>query len=199
MATGKPFSKQVVTPKAVAKYPWLNKPDTRFGGAHYKVNLEFEGDEGQKFYEQVEAIAEEALAHQKVIDPAYKKIKSLKLPIEPAEDEEGNEIEGKYVMKIKSNAFIATKDGETLEMKPKLVDAMKQPFSGAVFGGSIIKCAIQLVPYSGFGGGLTARLNAVQVLKAVEGNSATDMFEEEEDYASNSNDDVDTPDANDDF
>lgn len=179
---GKPFSKQVVTPKGIAQYPWLNRPDTRFNNAVYKVNLTFEGEEGEKFYQQLETIAKEALEHQKGIDPAFKKLRSLKLPIEQAEDEEGNPIDGKYVMKIKSNAFIEV-NGDKIEMKPRLVDAKKQPFEGNVYGGSEIKCALQLVPYSGFGGGLTARLQAVQVLVAAQGgNNAADMFDVEEDY-----------------
>jgi hypothetical protein len=198
MAKVKNFSKQVVTPKSVAIYPWLNSPDTRFGNAVYKVNLSFKGEEGQKFYEMIEATAQEALAHQKEIDPQFKKIKSLKLPIEPAEDEEGNEIEGEYVMKIKSNAFI-TVNGEQVEIKPKLVDANKKPFEGRVYGGSLIKCAINLVPYSGFGGGLTARLNAVQVLVPAEGGNSADAFDVEDDHASASDSSDDDTSGDDDF
>lgn len=186
----KNFSKQVVTPKAIAVYPWLNRPDTRFNQSKYKVNLSFKGDEGKKFYESVEAISKEALEHQRAIDPAFKKLKSLKLPIVPAEDEEGNEIAGEYTMKISSNAFI-TVDGEQIELKPKLVDAHKQPFKGTVYGGSEIKCAISLVPFSGFGGGLTARLNAVQVLVAAQGGSGgADAFDVEDGYGDPSTDEA---------
>lgn len=181
MAKVKQFSKKVVTPKAVAVYPWLNSPDTRFGNTQYKVNLTFKGEEGQKFYDMVVATAKEALAYQKDIDPAFKKIKELKLPIVPAEDENGNEIDGEYTMKIKSNAFI-TVAGEQIEIKPSLVDANKAKFEGRIYGGSLIKCAISLVPYSGFGGGLTARLDAVQVLTASEGGGSSDAFDVEDGY-----------------
>lgn len=173
----------MVTSVAIAEYPWLTQPDTRFGEPTYKVNLRFTGEEGEKLMAQLEELADEALAHQKEIDPAFKKIKKLAIPMAPAEDEEGNEIEGEYVMKLKSKAFITRRDGTTVDNKPTIVDSQKNPFNQPVFGGSKVKVNLRLTAYPGFGGGISARILAVQVIELVSGGgSRVDAFDVEDGF-----------------
>ena len=182
MAQAKPWSKSFVTPEAVAEYPWLTTPDTRFGEPTYKVNLRFFGEEGENLVKQFEGYAEEALAHMKQIDPAFKKIKALSIPIAQAEDADGNEIPGEYVLKLKCKAFITLKDGSTVDNKPQVVDSQKNPFEGSVFGGSKVKVNLRLSAYPGFGGGLSARILAVMVKELVSGGSRTDAFDVEDGF-----------------
>lgn len=182
MAAAKPWGVSFVTPIAIAEYPWLTTPDTRFGEPTYKVNLRFSGDEGAKLMAQLEQYAVDALTHMKGMDPAFKKIKALSIPMAPAEDEDGNEIEGEYVMKLKCKAFITTKDGKVIDNKPDIVDSKKNAFEGSIFGGSKVKVSLRLSAYPGFGGGISARIAAVQVLDLVSGGKRTDAFDVEDGF-----------------
>lgn len=178
----KPWSKQIITPVGTAMYPRLNTPDDRFGEPRYEVTVKFSGEEAEILKAQLEKLAVEALPQQKEADTRFAKIKKLATPLKPVLDEEGNEVEGEYTLQAKAKAFITTKAGDVIDNKPDLVDAKKNPLDVPVWGGSMVKVAIQLVPYSTFGGGLSARLKAVQVLELVTAGGVSDMFDEEDGY-----------------
>lgn len=178
----KPWSKTIITPEGTALYPRLTEPDARFGEPRYEVTIKFTGEEAEAIKAQLEALAVEALAQQADFDPKFKKLKALALPLKPVMDDEGNEVEGEYTMQCKAKAFITTKQGATIPNKPALVDAKKNPIDVAVWGGSKIKVAVQLIPFSTFGGGLSARMKGVQVLELVTATGAAGMFDVEDGF-----------------
>ena len=174
MATERNFRKKIKTPFGIAEYPWLNKPDTKFG-EQYKVNIRVVGDEATAFYEQMKDLAEEALLQQKKADPeGYKKIKVLKkIFIEPAEDDEGDVIANEYVIKAKTNRYYKY-NGEDYENTIEIVDMDKKEVTESVYSGSDLRGILTIKPYSGFGGGLSASINAVQVRTLVSGGAGGD-------------------------
>lgn len=182
MATAKPWSKTIVTPEGIALYPRLSEPDSRFGEPRYEVTVKFSGEEAEALKAQLETLAEEALANQQQLDPKFKKLKALAVPLKPVMDDEGNEVEGEFTLQAKCKAFITTKQGSTIPNKPAVIDAKKNPIDVAVWGGSKIKVAIQLIPFSTFGGGISARLKAVQVLELVTASGVSGMFEVEDGF-----------------
>jgi hypothetical protein len=70
------------------------------------------------------------------------------------------------------------------DFKPIIVDAKLNPLPAGVRigGGSIIKVDVTLDAYEGFGGGITAYLNGVQVLKFEEDTFGKPRFDAEEGY-----------------
>lgn len=178
----KPWSKTIVTPEGIALYPRLNEPDARFGEPRYEVTIKFTGEEAEKIKAQLETLSVEALEQQQEVDPKFKKLKALASPLKEVLDEDGNVVEGEYTLHCKAKAFITTKQGNTVPNKPAVVDAKKNPIDVAVWGGSKIKVAVQLIPFSTFGGGLSARLKGVQVLELVTSSGVAGMFSEEDGY-----------------
>lgn len=77
------------------------------------------------------------------------------------------------------------------DYKPIIVDAKLNPLPAGVRigGGSIIKVDVTLDAYEGFGGGVTAYLNGVQVLKFEEDTFGKPRFDAEEGYVHSSDDD----------
>lgn len=178
----KPWSKTIITPEGTALYPRLNEPDARFGEPRYEVTVKFTGEEAEAIKAQLEALAVEALEQQQEVDAKFKKLKALASPLKEVLDEDGNVIEGEYTLQCKAKAFITTNQGNTIPNKPAVVDAKKNPIDVAIWGGSKIKVAVQLIPFSTFGGGLSARLKGVQVLELVTSTGVAGMFGVEDGY-----------------
>lgn len=178
------------TPAGVAKYPKLNKPDTKFKEeGEYSVTLLLSEDKAQAV---VEAIHE---AHQEAKEEGRKKAKGKKvkeadLPFFEVVDDQGNET-GEIGFKFKTKASGTRKDGSRWTRRPALFDSMGQAVNPAqveIWGGSILKVAYTAEPFyvPALGAGVTLRLQAVQVLKLVSGGQreAKDYgFGEEEGYA----------------
>lgn len=191
---------KLTTPTAIASYPWLNVPDTKFaseGEGKYKCNLVFDPSdpEAEKFIAKVEGYAEKArldlLAHhKKSLEKANpKQAVSIKKLIEQLQDEEKfrspieieydgdtGEPTGNVFMKTKSNESFKTKKGEVISLAPKFFDADAQLLTDKpiVKGGSKLKLNVTLVPYcSGgtIGNGISVRINAVQIITLATGGS----------------------------
>lgn len=77
------------------------------------------------------------------------------------------------------------------DYKPLVVDAKLNPIPTGtrIGGGSIIKVDVTLDAYEGFGGGVTAYLNGVQVLKFEEDTFGKPRFDKEDGYVHESDDD----------
>ena len=170
------FRKKIKTPFGIAEYPWLTMPDTKFNGEAYKVTIRIKGEEATQFYNEMQELAGVALAQQKKADPEnFKKIKSFtKLFIEQAEDNDGDVIADEYVIKCKTKKYYKYND-EEYENKIEIVDMNKEPVTESIYSGSELRCIITIKPYSGFGGGLSAQINAVQVKTLVTGESGNDV------------------------
>ena len=197
--------KQIVTPRAVAVYPWLNSPDTKFNvEGEYKVTLKIGSDEAAPLIEEIDETINEYQKEQAEKDPKVGRY-STNPPYEEEVDDQGN-LTGNYLFKFKQKAKINTKDGRSIDMKVALYDAQRTPTDAMIGGGSEIKVAATLWPYilpTTKSVGVSLRPSAVQILSLVTvgGNKMASLFDEEEgfvasnDNAAPSNDDEEDSDA----
>jgi hypothetical protein len=154
-------TKTITTPAGIARYPSLNRADTKFDEIGvYKVNLEMSSEDAEPFIKQVEALFAEFLNDKK------RELKKDKLKLHAAPWEEND---GMTQLKLKVKAMGKNKEGETFSRQPKLFGADGQPLEANIGGGSKIKVAV--VPYTWYtaslGAGITLQPKAVQVLDLV--------------------------------
>jgi hypothetical protein len=162
-------TKTITTPAGIARFPSLNRPDTKFSEVGvYKVNLEMSSADAEPFIKQVEALFAEFLADKK------RELKKDKLKLHPAPWEDND---GLTQLKLKVPAMGKNKEtGEEYSRKPTLFDATGKEEEVNVGGGSKLKIAV--VPYcwytASLGAGITLQPKAVQVLDLVTwGNGGT--------------------------
>jgi hypothetical protein len=153
--------KTITTPVGIARYPSLNRADTKFDDIGvFKVNLEMSSEDAEPFLKQIEALFSEFLADKK------RELKKDKLKLHAAPWEEND---GVTQLKLKVKAMGKTKAGEEYSRQPKLFGADGQPLEANVGGGSKLKVAV--VPYfwytASLGAGITLQPKAVQVLDLV--------------------------------
>ena len=165
------------TPKGVAQYPWLSKPDTKFSEeGEYKVSLILPKEEAIPILKQInEVFAENVAAESK--KNGGKDIKKAPPPYMEQLDDAGNST-GKVILKFKSKAAY----------KPAIFDAKGIPMIDSnVWGGSEIKINGSIAPYYTplIGAGVALRLRAVQVIQYVDASTGAASkfgFEEEVGY-----------------
>jgi hypothetical protein len=130
-------TKTITTPAGIARYPSLNRPDTKFDEVGvYKVNLEMSSEDAEPFIKQAEALFAEFLEDKK------RELKKDKLKLHAAPWEEND---GLVQLKLKVKAMGKNKEGETFSRQPKLFGSDGQPITDNIGGGSKIKVAV--VPY----------------------------------------------------
>lgn len=187
---------RVTSPKGIARYPWLTKPNTKFDpDGKYSVDLILTEEEAAPFIEMIDKLIDEAF-NDAVNDPKHKKI-ARKLtkyyPYKKEEDEEGNET-GNVVVKFKKKATYKDKEtGNISHFTIKFFDAKGKPIQNLteLFGGSIIRVnASPSVIVSPAGNtplaGISLNINAVQVIEKGTGGTAKDYgFGEEDGYEAN--------------
>lgn len=189
-------SVKFISPKGVAIFPKLHKPDTKFKKeGQYTVKLRIESLP-EALIEKITELRDTFLAETiegikaKIIGPKWnpkeraEKLKALKTPdvITAELDAEGNET-GNIILHAKMTASgVSTKDGKPWTREPKVFDAKKKKMSPipAIFGGSELKIAVEAAPYFAPGTkeappvvGITYYLDAVQVLKLVKAGDRT--------------------------
>lgn len=142
-------------------YGYLRTPDTKFNT---------EGDYKQDFF----MTPEQAKAFVGAIesDPRAKvKGKAAKVKF--------TKVDGQCKFKTKQHAVIKTKKGEVFHVKPRLyyiVDGKTVEYpedAPTPYSGTKAELELEVVPFEGFGGGLTLRLRALRLLEIVEGGSKT--------------------------
>ena len=164
-----------VTPKAVASWPYLHKPDEKF--QKFQIGLRFPKEEGMKFLEQFQAMDAENLAEAKAKIAGKKDPKTGKalevthngLPYRLEFDKTTGQETGYMTINFGVKASWKDKQGNIQPTKLILQDANKKPIPPTVMigGGSICKVAFQPSPYFVDGtraAGVTFRLIGVQVL-----------------------------------
>ena len=182
---------QIVTPRAIAVYPWLNTPDTKFSSdGEFKVTLKIGPDEAQPLIQKIGEVIEDYRNEQTKKDPKVARYSDM-LPYEEEVDDQGN-LTGNFLFKFKQKAKIHTKDGRTIDMKIALLDAQRTPTDVIVGGGSEIKVAATLWPYvlpTTKSVGVSLRPSAVQILSLVSvgGSKMADLFADEDGFVANSN------------
>jgi hypothetical protein len=185
-----------VSPKGVAVFPWLTKPDTKFRAeGQYKVTLRVSEDEAEALKKQIDSLSEEALKEtkkdltKKLNEAAtgrdkakYKQaIESLEVntPYSEAVDDEGNTT-GELEFRFSTSAVVKRKDGSTEPKALIFVDAKKQRFNPpSVYGGSVLRIAYSASPYyvaARNSVGVSLYIQAVQVIKLVSGSDSGDGF-----------------------
>jgi len=173
MADKKEQRKKYITPKGIAVYPWLNRPDVKHKPeGQYKVDLRLSEADAAPLIELLTPMHEEAVAAAKA-NPKNKNKNYPTWPIcKPALDEEGNET-GDVLFTFKRAASgISKKTQKPWAIKPDLFDAKGNPLpaEAQIWGGSIIKVSFSVNAYDKpVGNGISLALEAVQVLKLVEG------------------------------
>lgn len=146
-----------ITPKGIAQYPWLNRPDTKFNDLGiYQVNLILdETDSAIVLAAILDAASEEGIKGNLGVKPWAEEI-----------DDNGDNT-GRMIFRFK-NTNKLKRDGTIWDKKPALVNAMLQPMDNVadlVGGGSLIR--INCLPYFwNVQGkqGVTLQFEAVQVL-----------------------------------
>ena len=160
------------TPKGIAQYPWLSKPDTKFNEeGEYKVNLILSKKEAAPVIEQINAAFAENF---KVQEKEHgKDIKTANPPYTDELDDD-NKPTGNVIIKFKSKALYA----------PAIFDAKGNVMKDSnIWGGSEIRVNGSIAPYyvKLIGAGIALRLRAVQVIQYVEGGTGSaDRFGFEE-------------------
>ena len=160
------------TPKGIAQYPWLSKPDTKFNEeGEYKVNLILTKKEAAPVIEQINAAFAE---NYKVQEKEHgKDIKTANPPYMDELDDD-NKPTGNVIIKFKSKALYA----------PAIFDAKGNVMKDSnIWGGSEIRVNGSIAPYyvKLIGAGVALRLRAVQVIQYVEGGTGSaDRFGFEE-------------------
>ena len=176
---------KIVSPRGIAVYPWLNRPDTKFSAdGDFKVTLKVQAEDAAPLIQKLDEIISSYKTAQSKADPKLNQY-TVAPPYEEEMDDQGN-LTGKYLFKFKQKAKIHTKDGRVIDMKVALVDASRTPTTVNVGGGSELKIAATVFPYAMSTTksiGLSLRPSAVQILSLVSGKSnAAAMFDDEDGF-----------------
>lgn len=179
---------KMVSPAGIAVWPYLNSPDTKFdngGAGEYKVSVKLTEAAAQPVIDKLQKILDQYQAEEISQNPKVKQF-TPRLPIEEEVDDQGN-LTGNWLLKVKQKAQITTANG-IVDMKVALFDAKRRPTNAEIGGGSTLKVATTIVPYtmpSNKAVGISLRLYAVQVLNLVEGGSEGDgsMFDVEDGFS----------------
>jgi len=160
------------TPKGIAQYPWLSKPDTKFSEeGDYKVNLILSKEEALPILKQINEVYAENI-WKETKKAKGNEVKKAPPPWAEEKDEAGHPT-GNIILKFKSKAAY----------KPAIFDAKGIPMINSnIWGGSEIKVAGTIAPYytSLIGAGVALRLRAVQVIQYVDGTQGASRFGFEE-------------------
>jgi hypothetical protein len=180
----------LITPRGVAVYPRLSRPDTKFKEeGEYKVSLRIPEDDAAELVAVLEESMQAALKEaQEELAKKGKKTK-VKLATPPWKDD--NENPGCLLFNFKMKASGVEKEsGRVWSQKPSLVDAKGKIVSNdsvEVGSGSEGKVSFFVQPFytSLVGAGISLKLKGFQILKYVEysgGMSAAALgFSSEED------------------
>lgn len=160
-----------VTPIGIAKFCWVDKPDTGHDGKSnpkYKSRILIDDTEENRAW--CEEMHQKALAEAKKAGVKIKKVH--KTPFQYPEDQDEDDFipaEGKDKPKLdedhKGRIFFEAKTA----FQPGLIDCSSPPQSlpeGArIMGGDKIRLKIEFNPYEGLGSGISFRLVTVQLIE----------------------------------
>ena len=177
--------KTVRTPKGIAAFAYLTKPDTSFNKTRYRISVFFD-KEDPEFVAFVKLLREEA--KKAGLNP--KKALPFKLANQKVAEAVKDEavVVGTPYLELASN-------GEDKPPIPVYNAAAQQEDGIFVYGGDIVRAEGTLCKWSMTAGeGLKVYLRAVQLLKSNWNGGAGSSFETEDDYLS----DDEAPEAEDD-
>lgn len=163
---------RIVTAKGLAHFSYVNKPDTEgpYSDGKYKITVSFPADSEfvSTLEEKVDALLKEHYGDSVPIN-AYSPIKYG--------DDQNN---AKMREAMQGRVFIRAKSAK----QPVVVDAQKQelPEDMTVFGGDTVKVAMTLAVYDGAQKGVTAYLDAIQLIEKRSDGSGANRFGIEDGY-----------------
>lgn len=176
MATAKrPPLPKFNTPVGVARYPHLNKPDTRFDDEGvYKCDLIIEAGAAAELIAYLEGIRDAFFA---TLDAKKRKAYKLAAVYEDELDDAGDET-GNIIIKTKLAAVGHNDKGETWTNEPKLFDSSGNPLPEDVqiWSGSQLIVAGTVMTYAMASTkmvGVSLKCRGVQVIKLVSGSGQT--------------------------
>jgi len=187
---------QVTSPKGIAIYPHLNKPNDRFGdNPSYQVTLQIPKSEAEPFVKQAVKLFRDYCKTNSVkkIFGSDKHTKGVPCCVE--KDDAGEET-GNMLLSFKATGWPDEEKSTTekvvyrplpiFDTKGQLLSGSNAPLIGS---GSTLKAACRIDCWDGgLGAGVSFRLRAVQLLELVEwsgGTSSSDFgFGEEKGYVS---------------
>lgn len=147
----------VTTPVVELGYGYLRTPDTKFNPeGDYKQDFFMTPEQAKSFVGMIESDGR-----------AKVKGKAAKLKF--------TKVDGTLKFKTKQHAKVKSKTGEVFDVKPRLyyiVDGKTVEYpedAPTPFSGTKAEVEVEVVPFEGFGGGLSLRLRAIRLLEIVEG------------------------------
>lgn len=164
----------VATPRGVAVFPTLHTPDTKFdANGVYKIDLKLTGADAEAFKAKVDGWHKESIAAAKKENTEKAKEKGKKpTPVKennpPYSENEDGSIDFKFKMPAKITLKSGNRAGETITLRPQLVDAAMKPISKDVKigGGSVCRVSFEVRNYnSPQGAGVKLSLVGVQVIE----------------------------------
>lgn len=161
--------------RGIARYPHLNEPDTKFDAdGLYKVTVEVSAAVAAPLIAEFTAMQKKAMAEFQA-EKKGKRATAVDLPITPKLDEDLNET-GVYEVKAKMKASgTSQRTGKPYTRKLPIFDSFGNPTNAKVGGGSEIIISVNAREWSNPKGecSVTCYLEAVQVVRLVEGGSAS--------------------------
>lgn len=162
MTTPTKKNTKFTTPRAVASYPYFNKPDTKFDEEGvYKADLKIALEDGQELIELCDKELEAFIAELTNKTGKKQNRSKFRVPYEIDEDE------GTVTFKVKQNAQIKGKPVTIVIYDSKGKRIANPPL---IRGGSTVKVSGTIRSYeSGANKGVTLSISAVQLIKLSEG------------------------------
>lgn len=161
----------LLTPIGIASYPYLTKPDTKFGNKfHTKLNFDATSGSGAEFVEMLESLAEAHYQECLKLAQKGKRVKKADLPVI-------NNGDGTVTITAKLNAEgVNGKTQQAFTQRPVIYDEKNRPWdlNTGIFSGFELRLQVEVVPYNTptLGAGVSLRLKAVKVEKRVERTSS---------------------------
>lgn len=151
----------VTTPVVELGYGYLRTPDFKFNpDGDFKQDFYMSPEQAKAFCAMVEG------------DPRAR-VKGKPAKVKFTKED------GTIKFKTKQHAKVKNKAGETFEMKPRLFyivggKTVEYPDDAPMpYRGTKAEVEVEIIPFEGFGGGLTLRLRALRLLEIVEGGAKT--------------------------
>lgn len=161
----------IINVRGIARYPWLNKPDTKFEAEGvYKVDLEITADVAEPLIRSFTDMRAQAMK-EAVKTLKGKKAKEADLPISPKLDADTGEETGTFILKAKMKASGVTKAGKAWSRAVPIFDAKGRPANPSIYGGSEIILGLAPKSWANPKGecSVTCYLEGVQVIKLSQG------------------------------
>lgn len=198
------------TPKGVAVWPRLVRPDTKFNeDGVYKTDLAFDAEDSaaSKMFATLEKYRDVEFKKWAVANKKKAKTATI-APVAVEETDDEGDPTGRRLLRTKLPAMVRPKKGEPFTLKPSYWDASKtrvpQKKCPDIGGGSTIRLKVEARTYfmeTSKTFGVTVRIIAVQIINLVKFDGDAAGFDDEEDgfeaEAGGADDDEDAEDAED--